>query len=685
MANLSTSNIRNVVLIGHHAAGKTTLAEAMLAFTGAVTRQGSVDKGSTVCDFEPEETARKLSVSLALAPFEADGVRVNLLDAPGYPDFAFDMAAGLSVADLAVIVVSATDGVQAQTEDAWRAAADLGIPRVIVVNKLDRERSDFHRVLAEIRERFGAGVAPVELPIGVESAFCGVVDLLDSSATIYDTGTPPPVTGKEVPVPEDLVGEAEGIHEQLVEGIVVADDDLMTRYLEGETIPLPELHNALADGVTTGAVFPVLCCSATSGVGIDRLIRLLVELCPSPDARSGMSVFAGDDVQDVPFDAGASPLVYVAKTMSDAHAGKLSIAKVLSGTLRPDVVLMNTRTRSEERLHVLEHIRGRQTEAVTEAVAGDFVAIPRLAGTRTFDTLAPKTTPVSVISPGHEEASLPVAVRPVSRADDDKLMSALQRICEEDPGLGVRREDETHQTVLDVRGEVHLGVVLDRLARKFGVAVEREDVLIPYRETITKAAEAEARHKKQTGGHGQFAVVHLKVEPLPRGGGFEFHDRVVGGAIPRQYIPAVEKGVVEAMSQGGVVGHRVVDVSVTCDDGKHHPVDSSEMAFKTAAAMALRDAMREAGPVVLEPVSVARVTVPADLQGDVLGDLHSRRARIQGTEIEEDGRQTIVALVPTAELGHYAVDLRAITGGRGRYTAEHDHYDVAPSTVSVRS
>ena len=677
MANVSPSAIHNVCLIGHHGAGKTALAEALLAVTGTIPRLGSVEKGTTVCDFEPEETQRQLSVSLSIAPFELEGVKVNLLDAPGYADFSAELSIALAVTDLAVVVVSATDGVQGQTEDAWRAAAALGLPRMIVITKLDRERADFSRVLDEVRRAFGAGVAPVELPIGAESDFRGVIDLLDDTATLYDTSGPPPVRGVEGPIPEELTAEEHTVHEQLVEGIVVGDDDLMTRYLDGETIKRPELQTALASGIASGSVFPVLCASAISGVGIDRLANLLAELAPPANHRYPVGVLAGDTTSEVAFDPAGPPLLAVCKTLSDQHAGRLSLCKVVSGTIRPDVVLTNTRTRSEERLHVLELLRGHATSPVPEAVAGDFVAVPRLAGTRTGDTLAPKGLPVSFPLPEPDPPALQAAVKPSSRADEDKLMSSLQRLAEEDPAISVFRVDETHQTVLGTAGEVHLSITLERLTRKFGVHVEREEVIVPYRETVTQGAEAEGRYKKQTGGHGQFGVVHLRIEPLGRGEGFQFHDAVVGGAIPRQYIPAVEKGVMEAMDQGGKFGYPVVDVSVTCDDGKFHPVDSSEMSFKMAGALAFRSALDKASVVVLEPISQVAVTVPAEVQGDVLGDLHAKRGRVQGTD-STDGMQTITALVPTAELSRYAVDLRAITGGRGRFRISHDHYDIKP-------
>jgi len=678
VATLAPSDIRNVALVGHHASGKTTLAEALLLSTGTLSRPGSVEKGTTVCDFEPEEVSRQLSVSFAIAPCTVDGVKINLLDTPGYADFATDMRDALAVADLAVVVVSATDGVQAQTEDAWRAAAALGLPRIVVIDKLDRERADFDRVLAEVRSAFGAGIAPVELPIGSESEFRGVIDLLDDRATTYDTTAGPPLRGTDGPVPDDLAVTEHAVHEQLVEGIVVADDDLMARYLDGAPIERAELQATLASGVAAGAVFPVLCCSGVTGVGVDRLARLLVELCPSPEHGRPAEVTAGGTTVQVAADPSAPPLLLVCKTLSDQHAGRLSLCKVLSGTLKPDTVLTNPRTHTDERLHVLSTLRGHETTPVDAVGAGDFVAIPRLTGSLTGDTLAPKDKPVVVTFPEREAPALAVAVVPASRADEDKLMSALQRLCEEDRSLSVSRNDEAHQTVLGVSGEVHLAVTLERLSRKFGVTVERQEVAIPYRETISKPAAAEGRHKKQSGGHGQFGVCHLRVEPLERGGGFQFHDEIVGGAIPRQYIPAVEKGVVEAMARGGAYGYPVVDVSVTVDDGKYHTVDSSELSFKTAAMLAFREAVAHAGPILLEPVSKVVVQVPAELQGDVLGDLNARRGRIVGTEVGPDGLQEVSAMVPTAELARYAVDLRALTGGRGRFRAEHDHYDPVP-------
>jgi elongation factor G len=669
------SRIRNVALVGHNGAGKTTLAEALLHCLGAINRQGRVEDGNTVSDFEPEETKRHLSLSLAMAPVVAGDVKINVIDTPGYADFFGEVRAACSVADLVVVVVSAVEGVEAQTELAWALAAELGLPRLVFVNKLDRERASFDRTLADLRNRFGAGIAPLELPVGEETAFRGIADLLTDSAILYENGK-----SSAGPIPDDLADLEHQVREQLVEGIVVGDDALMERYLEGEIPSTEELEATLAGGLAQGLVFPVVCGSAATLVGIDRLASLLAEIGPSPASRPPVSVRAGDQLNEVAADPLGQPLARVFKTISDPYVGKISLLRVISGTIRPDTVLTNPRTHSDERLHVLQMLRGKETEPVSEAQAGDIVAVPKLSDTATGDTLAPKGTPVVVPAPAPEQAVLSVAIRPKSKGDEDKLMTGLHRLQEEDPSLVVERIDETHQTLLRGTGETHLAVVAERLARKFGVEVATEDVRIPYRETITKPAEAEGKYKKQTGGHGQFGVADIRIAPLERGEGFHFVDEVVGGAIPKQYIPAVEKGVIEAMSQGGPNGYPVVDVQVTLYDGKYHTVDSSEMSFKMAGSIAFKEAAAKAGPVLLEPHSKLVVTVPASMQGDIMGDLNSRRGRVQGTD-SIGGYQVITAIVPTAEIQRYAVDLRSLTGGRGHFRAEHDHYDVVPANL----
>jgi elongation factor G len=667
------AKIRNVALVGHGGSGKTSLAEALLYCSGTVNRLGRVEDGTTTTDFDPEEVKRGISLSMALAPFEHDGHKINLIDTPGYADFVGDVAAALRVADLVVLVVSAVEGVEVQAEAAWRMAAELGLPRMIFVNKLDRERASFQRTLEDLQARFGAGVAPLELPVGEEGAFRGVADLLTDTAYVYADGK-----ATSQPIPDDMEAQEHQVHDSLVEGIVVADDALMERYLEGEPISPKELEETLAHGVAAGLVFPVVCGSATKLVAIDRLAQFICEIGPSPLDRPPATVRAGDGETEVAPDPAGQPLAFVFKTVADRHVGKVSFFKVLSGTVKPDVQLTNPRSGADERLHGLFTMRGKDQDQLGEVPAGDIGAVAKLSDTATGDTLAPKGTPVVVPPLSPPVPVLSVAIRPASKGDEDKLMTALQRLQDEDPALQVRRDDETHQTLLSGMGDTHLSIVTERLSRKFGVEVETEEVKVAYRETITKAADAEGKYKKQTGGHGQFGVAFLKVEPLDRGAGFEFVDQIVGGAIPRQFIPAVEKGVAETMSTGGVFGYPVVDVRVVCYDGKYHPVDSSEMSFKMAGSLGFKEAMAKAGPVLLEPISLLEVTVPSQYQGDVMGDLNSRRGRVQGTETVGNGEQMVTALVPTSEVLRYAIDLRSITGGRGRFAVRHDHYDLLP-------
>jgi elongation factor G len=674
------AQIRNVALVGHGGAGKTSLAEALLFCAGATSRLGRVEDGTTVTDFEPEEVKRGISVATSLASFEHKGHKINILDCPGYADFLPEVEAALGVADLAIFVVSAVDGVEVQTELVWRMAAQRDLPRMVFVNKLDRDRSSFDSTLEQLRAVFGAGIAPLELPIGAEADFRGVADLLTDTAIFYDDGGLA-TTGE---IPDDMEAREHEVHENLVEGIVVGDDDLMIRYLDGDTPTPKELEETLAQGVAGAQVFPVICGSATKLVAIDRLADFICEIGSSPLDRPPVTVTAGDKAHEVTPDGGGQPLAYVFKTLADPYVGKVSFFKVLSGTIKPDTVLTNPRTHADERLHSLFTMRGKEQETVSGVPAGDIAAVAKLSDTATGDTLAPKGTPVVVPPPAPTVPLLSVAIVPRSKGDEDKLMTALHRIQDEDPSLAVRRDDEVHQTILSGMGDTHLAITLERLHRKFGVEVDTEEVKVPYRETITSTAEAEGKYKKQTGGHGQFGVASLRVEPRERGAGFEFVDRIVGGAIPKQYIPAVEKGIAETMQSGGVFGYPVVDVAATCFDGKYHTVDSSEMSFKMAGSLGFKEAMAKAGPVLLEPISLVEVTVPLEHQGDVMGDLNSRRGRVQGTEQGEYGEQVVIALVPTSEILRYATDLRSLTGGRGRFTVRHDHYDLLPQHLYAK-
>ncbi|MCZ7526165.1 MAG: elongation factor G [Acidimicrobiia bacterium] len=529
------------------------------------------------------------------------------------------------------------------------------------VNKLDRERASFSRTLDDLKARFGAGIAPLELPIGEEAGFRGVVDLLGDVAVTYSDGEP-----TEGPVPAEMADEEHSVREALVEGIVVADDDLMERYLADEAIDAKELGQALAVGIAQGSVFPVLCGSATKPIGVDRLARFIVEEGPAPTVADGPTA------------------AFVFKTIVDPYVGRVNLFKVLQGSLKVDDVLVNGRTVADERFHQLSTMRGKEQEPATEVPGGDIAAVAKLNDTTTGDVLGTRGAQVEVEPFSPPAPVLATAIHPRSKGDEDKLANALHRLQDEDPALKVERNPETRQTLLWGMGETHLSIAIERLARKFGVEVDTEDVKVAYRETITGRAEAEGKYKKQTGGHGQFGVAFLRVEPLERGAGFEFVDEIVGGAIPRQFIPAVEKGVAETMESGGLLGFPVVDVQVTCYDGKYHPVDSSEMSFKMAGSLGFKEAMARANPILLEPISELVVVVPEENQGDVLGDLNSKRGRIAGTSPAGGGEVEVVAQVPTSEVLRYAIDLRSMTGGRGRFELRHSHYDPVPPNLVDR-
>ncbi len=669
-----TEKIRNVALVGHAGSGKTTLAEALLYRAGAINRLGTIEDGNTVCDFDPEEHARTMSLSLSLAPFEWKGFKVNLIDTPGSIDFVGDVYAALHVADLAVFVVNAVDGVEVQTQTIWRIAEDLNVPRMVFVNKLDKERASFQRTLDDLRDKFGAGVAPLELPIGEEAEFHGVADLLTDTAYIYDSGQ-----AEKVPIPEEMEELEHRVHDNLVEGIVVADDNLLEKYLEGDTPTFEELEHTLAQGVDAATVFPVVCGSATGPIAVDRLADFIVEIGPAPADRPAFEVVAGDTIVDVTPDSSADPLVYVFKTFADDYVGQLSVFRVMTGTVKTDQRLTNSRTGDEERLHKLVTLRGKEQVDLSTIPAGDIGVVAKLQDTRSGDTLAPKSQPVTVELPAAPIGLLPIALVPETQADSDKMPTALRRLGAEDPAIRIEQHPETGQTLMWGGGETHLQVTLDKLKRKYNVTVNTETVRVPYRWTLTNRVEAEGKYKKQSGGHGQFGVASVIFEPTERGSGYRFEDKVVGGAIPRQFIPAVEKGIGEALQEGAKWGYPIVDVQATCVGGKYHSVDSSEMSFKMAGKLATRSAIEEGQPVLLEPISEVAVTIPSEMQGDIMRDLSTKRGRVQSTLANERGDYVITAEVPTAEVLRYAVDLVAITGGAGSFTRRHDHYAQMPS------
>jgi len=663
-----TERIRNVALVGSSGAGKTMLAEAMLFRAGVLDRMGGIEARNTVCDHEPEEREAGSSQVMALASFEWNDHKINLLDTPGSFDFAGEQWAAMAVADVVVLVVDATAGVDHTIADAWRRAARARIPRLFFVNKLDREYVSFDSVLEQLTETFDSGVAPLELPISEGPDFCGVADLLTDDAWLYEGGT---IT--ETPIPAEMADRVNQVRESLIEGIVVADDDLLERYLEGDMPSTEELERTLGAGVADASVFPVVCGSATVPIGVDRLCNYICGIGPSPLQARPMRDTAGEPVV---LAGDGAPALLVFKTTVDPYLGTVSVFRLATGALGADTVLVNSRTRDSERVRTLFLLRGASSEPASDLAAGDIGAAAKLADTATGDTLGDGS--IELAPPPQPEPMLSFAVVPRSKADEEKLSVALRRMCGEDPSLRVTRPMETRQTLLSGLGDMHLRTSLKRIERKFNVGVDIEDLRIPFRETITAKAAAEGKHKKQTGGHGQFGIAHVRIEPLPRGSGFEFADEISGGVIPRQYIPAVEAGIREAMANGGKHGYPVVDLRATVYDGKHHSVDSSEMSFKMAGRLAFNAAMSEARPVVLEPVSRVDVRVPGECLGDVIGDLSSRRAIVQGTDSGNYGEQHIRALVPESEIVRYAIDLRSITGGRGSFTADHDHYAVLP-------
>lgn len=670
--------IRNVALIGHIGSGKTTLIEALLFRAGVIARPGRIEDGNTVSDFSDEEQSHRMSINLAVAPIEWNGYKINLVDTPGMADFEGDVLAAMSAVDLAVFVVSAADGVEPNTEYYWMVAEEMNLPRMIFINKLDRDNADFERTLAELRDKLGSGVAPIELPIGEGPTFHGVADLFRDKAYIYDSGS-----ATAVDMPAEMAEHEHEVHDQLVEGIVVADDDLLTAYLDGAIPAVPVLEETMKRGVVAATVFPVVCGSATVPIGVDRLADFIVEVGPSPVDRP-VTLTAGDLEVAVTADPAGEPLVTVFKTAFDRYIGAISLFRVVSGTIKRDDHLFNHRSGADERFHTLFGVRGKEQLDVLSIGAGDIGAIAKLGDTETGDTLSKRSQPVGLPRRRVAVPTLATALVPATKSDETKMADALHRLHAEDPTLIIEQNPITHQTLLHGLGEMHLAIALERMASKFGVTVSEETVRVPYRETITRATDAEGKHKKQSGGHGQYGVCTVRFEPLPEGSGFEFVDATKGGSIPKQYLPAVEKGIRQALTAGGKHGFPVTDLRATCLEGKYHSVDSSELAFAMAGRAAFHEALSSAEPVILEPLSEVSVYAPSEFQGDIMGDITSRRGRVLGTNSGTNGNQIVTALVPTSEVLRYAIDLRSMTGGRGRHTMRQANYQELPASVASR-
>jgi elongation factor G len=678
---------RTVALVGGAGSGKTTLAEALLFRAGAIQRRGTVEQGTTVCDHDPEEIARQTTLAISLAYLNWNGPHgadrgITLIDTPGNPDFVGGVDTALAVADVAVIVVSAVDGVTPGTRAVWTAAAEAGVPRIMVITQEDRARADFRRVLADLRTVFGEHLWPLELPLGEEQDFHAVADVLGEHALVYDD------TGRhhEEPLPASVEAEERALHVSVTEEIVSHDDAQLESYLEGHEPSADELARTLSHEVAAGEAVPVLLCSGVTGTGVDRVAELLCALSPSSRDHDSRILVGGTEdgegateVSVAPNPAGET-LVHVFRTVADPFVGQIAMLKVLSGTLRPSDRLRNATTGAEERMPALFRLRGTAHLPADALRTGDVGAVAKLVGSPSGSLLWSRGQGVARPLPlPHRHPVFSVSLAPATQSDDAKLSTALARLLAEDPTLTI--DQSGGETVLRGLGDTHLAVAVERLARVLGVNVTTGPARVAYRETIARSAQAEGKLKKQSGGHGQFAVVQLRVSPLPPGSGFEFVDSVVGGAVPRTYISAVEKGARDALAAGGPQGHPVVDVRVELYDGKAHAVDSSEMAFRTAASLGVKAALATAGSIVLEPVSVVTVTVPADLQGPVLTDLSSRRAHVNATESTDDGGTRIVASVPEAELGRYVLELRSLTGGQAQLMITPDRYERAPSGV----
>lgn len=682
MAAPDSSKIRNVAVIGHRGCGKTSLIEAMLFAAGETNRLGSVTDGTTVSDFNEDERRRHMSVSASLCHLTWKGVKVNLIDTPGEPSFQGDTLSALHAVDAALVVVNATAGVEVQTERLWRRCAELNLPRVVVISGVDRERADFDLALAGLLE-LSPGAVPVEIAIGTGTDFRGVVDLLSMTATTYADGSPTGTTG---PVPDELMDAARSARERLIDIVAENDDQLIEKYLEGAEITTAEIVADLLAGEAEGRIFPVACTGGVSGAGADRLLDLIVEALPSPaDAapREAVDPESGDVVLVSPTADGPG-VAYCFKTLADPFSGRVSLLRVLSGSLPADAHVIDTRTGQRERIGHLFTLQGKDHVPLSEIASGDIGAVAKLKDVATGDVLVTDGPPLQLPPIAFSQPVMGFAASARTPTEEDKLHAALRRMTEEDPTLDVHRDEETGDFIVAGLSQVHVEVVADRILSRFGVAMDLAPPHVPYRETITTKADAEGKHKKQSGGHGQFADCLLSVEPLPSGSGFEFVDKIVGGAIPRQFIPAVEKGVLEAMRKGVLGGYPVVDVRVTLYDGKHHSVDSSEMAFKIAGSLGMRAALAAAGPVLLEPVMRVEITVPSENVGDVMSDLSSRRGHPLGIE-SRSGVEVIRAEVPMAEMLTYAPDLRAVTGGRGEYTMELDHYAQVPAHLVERA
>ncbi len=679
MANVDVAKIRNVAVIAHGGAGKTSLVEALLFDSGMTDRLGNIQDGTTVTDYEPEEIDRKITITSSLAFCNWDKHRINLIDTPGFINFIEDTRGSLRAVDGAVIIVSALSGVKAETEKIWKYACEFEIPRIIFVNKLDKESADFERAVSELEKSFDTEAVPLLIPIGAGDTFSGVIDIVKMKAFVSKGGKT-----EMTDIPADMKDAADLYRKKLIEKIAESDDALLEKYLEGGELSEEEIINGIKESSLTRKFIPVTCGSAVRNIGMPNLLDTIILCLPSPAEMAAISPIRGKSVKDnsevLRKPAENEPLAaYVFKTIADPYAGKLSLFRVLSGTLKADSTIYNSTADSKERIGQLFYLQGKKQVPVQTLSAGEIGVVAKLKGTNTGDTISDEAKPIIFSKVKFADPIISYAMAAKNKGDEEKVSIALHRVLEEDPTLRFTRDEETKEMIISGMGQVHIEVTLERLRRRFGVEIEMKTPKIPYRETIKASTKVQGRYKKQSGGKGQYGDCHITVEPLPRGTGFEFVDKIVGGAIPRQYIPAVEKGIVDAMHEGVVAGYPIVDLRVTLIDGSYHTVDSSEMAFKIAGSMAIKKAVLEAKPILLEPIMRAEITTPDETLGAVIGDLNSKRGKVQGVEPQAGGNQKIMSTVPMSEMLTYANQLHSLTSGRGLYSMEFSHYEEMPS------
>jgi elongation factor G len=674
--------IRNVALVGHRGSGKTSLNEALLYQAGVINRLGSVTDGSTSSDADSDEQARQMSISASLSSFEWQDRKINLIDTPGEPSFVADALGAMRVCESAIFVVNAVMGVEVTTTRLWQRAEELDLARMVFVNMLDRERADFFRTLEGLKAAFGQHVVATEIPIGAEHETRGVIDLVDMKAYEYGDADSPPTRENcsEIPIPDDLRALADEYREKLMDEVAEVSDALMERYLEGEEISHEEIVTALKDGTNHGGIFPVVCGVATRNLATNRLLDAIVDDLPSPVKHGALEL---PEVTLEP-DPDRELFAYVFKTKADPFAGRINFFRVYQGTMKPDNQVLNTRAHSKERIGTLLVPEGKETGHADSFGPGDIGAVAKLKETRAGDWLADRDEPIAMPQVKLPQPVMAFAMEAKAKGDEDKVFSSLRRLQEEDPTIDLHRDPQTGDQIVAGLSQVHVEVVVDRLKDRFGAEVTLKPPRVPYQETIRRPAKAHGRHKKQTGGRGQFGDCHIEIEPLPDGTGFEFVNAIKGGVIPHSFIPAVEKGCLEAMQHGVVAGYPVKGVRVKLYDGSYHSVDSSEMAFKMAGSIAMRQALDQAGAVLLEPIMLVTLSVPEDAVGDVIGDLNSRRGRPQGMEPGIGGMTDVKAEVPMAEMLTYAPDLRSLTGGRGDYTMEFVRYEEVPAHLAQK-